>query len=151
MLVSDGAPPQVVAFNLNARPRNSPRAGVVTMCSTACVKPTQVLPQVSPIELQQLLSDACGKPVLFLDIREPEELVRSGVEGLRNLPMSELPMYWDELKSAEAVYLFCSQGNRSLMATETLTRLGLTNVNNVTGGYNAWVSLGLPVKKSALS
>lgn len=137
----------VVNFNLNAKPRNAPRAGAMTMCASACIRPTTPLSRKSAAEFRDLLEQSRGKAVLFLDVREPEEFSRGHIEGMDNLPLGDLVMRWRDLESADAVVLACDQGVRSRIAGETLMRLGLQNVIDLNGGFIAWVGAGFPVRK----
>lgn len=146
-LESGVALPQVITFNLSASPRSFPRSGVQTMCATACAKPATPLARKSPTEWRELMGGSGDRSSLFIDIREPEEFARGHVEGMRNLPMSELPLHWNELISADKVYISCDRGLRSRYVADTLNRLGMTNVADLEGGYIAWVTAGLPVKK----
>ena len=41
--------------------------------------------------------------------------------------------------------MICGTGYRSTVATSVLQRAGVTDIVNVTGGMNAWLSAGLPV------
>ena len=50
-----------------------------------------------------------------------------------------------ELAADRPVYVICRSGNRSRTASETLIRLGYSEVYNVEGGINAWLDAGLPV------
>ena len=52
----------------------------------------------------------------------------------------------DELKAAKRVYFSCLGGFRSGLATKTLNYLGHPDAVNVTGGYKAWSSAGLPTQ-----
>ena len=45
------------------------------------------------------------------------------------------------------VYLICASGHRSAKGAKTLLELGYTEVYSVSGGIQAWLSAGLPVKR----
>ncbi len=51
-----------------------------------------------------------------------------------------------ELAADKPVYVICNSGNRSRTASDTLIRLGFTEVYNVDGGIQAWLKAGLPVE-----
>ncbi len=51
-----------------------------------------------------------------------------------------------ELAAERAVYVICNSGNRSRTASDTLIRLGFTEVYNVDGGIQARLKAGLPVE-----
>ncbi|MBI3543372.1 MAG: rhodanese-like domain-containing protein [Deltaproteobacteria bacterium] len=95
--------------------------------------------------MRQLLSDERGRGTLFVDVREREEFAKARVEGVENLPMSEFVLHWDTLAGASRIFLVCDVGSRSLVAAETLMRLGLAHVGDLAGGMRAWVGSGLPI------
>lgn len=43
------------------------------------------------------------------------------------------------------VVVFCNEGYASSLAVQSLERLGLTNVADLRGGFQAWRAAGLPV------
>jgi sulfur-carrier protein adenylyltransferase/sulfurtransferase len=94
------------------------------------------VPEVTPEELRVELSGP--EPPLLVDVREPEELEISHLDGALAIPKGELPERIDELTRARSVVLFCRSGSRSSDATKTLMELGFQNVRSLRGGINAW-------------
>jgi rhodanese-related sulfurtransferase len=47
----------------------------------------------------------------------------------------------------KSVVIHCAAGSRSLLAAQTLQRLGFKNVSSMSGGFNDWSAKGLPVEK----
>jgi rhodanese-related sulfurtransferase len=45
--------------------------------------------------------------------------------------------------------LICNQGYQSSLAAYTLRQLGVTNIVDVIGGFEAWLAAGLPRIDSA--
>ena len=43
----------------------------------------------------------------------------------------------------------CASGGRSLLAAETLKKIGYTNVVSMSGGFNNWVQQGFPIESPA--
>ncbi|MEM7281444.1 MAG: rhodanese-like domain-containing protein [Pseudomonadota bacterium] len=97
-----------------------------------------------------------SKPIL-VDVREPYEFRRGFVPGAHNIPRGRLewaitghPMLKaladDEKKSAEII-VYCRSGARGALATDTLQKLGYTNVRSMQGGFLAWESAELTVEK----
>jgi sulfur-carrier protein adenylyltransferase/sulfurtransferase len=97
--------------------------------------PTGV-PEVTPEELQKELGGE--EPPLVVDVREPEELEISHLDGALAIPKGELPERVDELTRARSVVVFCRSGGRSAEAVRTLLELGFQNVRSLRGGINAW-------------
>jgi rhodanese-related sulfurtransferase len=44
------------------------------------------------------------------------------------------------------IVLYCGGGFRSVLAADTLTRMGYTRVSSMDGGYRGWTEAGLPVE-----
>lgn len=96
-----------------------------------------------------------GSP-LFVDIREPGELVSSGaIPGAHHAPRGMLEFYADPASPyhqpvfdpTRRVVLYCASGGRSSLATKALQELGYENVAHVDGGLKAWNESGLPTAK----
>jgi rhodanese-related sulfurtransferase len=51
----------------------------------------------------------------------------------------------------QTVIVICNEGYSSSLAAATLHRLGLRRATDVVGGFQAWLSSGLPVCKPPLS
>jgi rhodanese-related sulfurtransferase len=49
----------------------------------------------------------------------------------------------------QAIVVFCQEGYSSVLAVSSLARLGLSNVHDLAGGFEAWAAAGLPTTASA--
>jgi sulfur-carrier protein adenylyltransferase/sulfurtransferase len=105
-------------------------------CGVAAVPVASGIPEVAPEELRHELDGP--EPPLLVDVREPEELTISHLEGALPIPKGELPERVDELTRARSVVVFCRSGGRSADAVRTLLDLGFRNVRSLRGGINAW-------------
>lgn len=97
-----------------------------------------------------------GDPgVLFVDVREGEELqktgwLRGGVHVLRGLlefqadPSS--PTHKPEFVENRKLILFCASGGRSVLATEALKDIGIDEVAHVEGGFPPLRDAGVPLE-----
>ncbi len=94
------------------------------------------VPEVTPEALRDEL--AGPEPPLLVDVREPEELEISHLDGALAIPKGELPERVDELTRARSVVVFCRSGGRSADATRLLLELGFRHVRSLRGGINAW-------------
>lgn len=98
-----------------------------------------VLSQVCPSEIDALVSAG----TLVIDVREPEDHVKSNVPGSVNISISVLA----EKAAAQipskqaAVICYCNGGSRGPRAVAELEKLGYTNVRSIAGGLRAYVSL----------
>ena len=97
-----------------------------------------------------------GQASLLLDVREPAEWEKGHIPGALLAPRGMLEWYADpttpyakpELttKRDARIIVACASGGRSALATETLQKMGYTNVVNMTGGFNEWSKQGFPVE-----
>ncbi len=105
-------------------------------CGVGPTAPVAGVPEITPEELKAELTGA--DPPMLVDVREPEELAISHLDGAVAIPKGELPERVDELTRARSVVVFCRSGGRSADAVETLLELGFQNVRSLRGGINAW-------------
>ena len=95
--------------------------------------------------------------VVFVDIRDIRELVREGkIPGAQHAPRGMLEFWVDpespyhkELFSQDKRFIFyCASGWRSTLATQTVQKMGMTNVCHLAGGFTAWKEAHAEVEKS---
>ena len=90
------------------------------------------------------LPDPLPDGVVLLDVREPVEWAHGHAEGAIHIPLSAMPVRWQEVADAERVYVVCKVGGRSAQAAMLLDSQGIDAVN-VDGGMLAWESSGRPL------
>lgn len=83
----------------------------------------------------------------LIDVRSPGEFRASHPKGARNLSPADIKKEPKGLKPDDELLVICLSGHRSSRAARQLAGMGFTNVSNVHGGLNAWMSAGLPLKK----
>jgi hydroxyacylglutathione hydrolase len=101
--------------------------------------PLERLPQVSPDELA-----AEADTGFLLDVRGESEWAGGHLAGATLIPLPELADRMGEVPSDRPVVVQCQSGSRSAIAASLLRARG-RRVRNLTGGYSAWVTAGLPV------
>ena len=74
--------------------------------------------------------------VTLLDLREPDEVLVSGIEGAINLPFSAGFEQLDTIPKDKPVVVFCRVGDWSEQRAEILADRGY-DVSTLDGGYNA--------------
>ena len=81
-----------------------------------------------------------GEPFLLLDVRQPEENRTAKIDGSVLIPMGELGDRLDELEKHRdrRIVVHCHHGGRSLQVTQALRSRGFDQVQNMTGGIDAW-------------
>ncbi|MEM7777054.1 MAG: rhodanese-like domain-containing protein [Pseudomonadota bacterium] len=107
----------------------------------------QQVPRMSPEEAKSLV----GKPdVLFLDVREAEEVAKSGkVAGALAIPRGlvefradpDSPLHDAAFDRAKTIVAYCASGGRSALVGQTLKDMGYPHVRNL-GGFKGWVDAG---------
>lgn len=100
-----------------------------------CATSPSSIPEISPSELQHLLSEGS---VTLIDVREDFERAISRIEPSTHLPLGELPTRWKTLSPETPLVLYCRSGQRSLRACRELTMKGFRCLN-LRGGLLAWI------------
>ncbi len=107
----------------------------------------RIVPEVSPADLQSRLSG--GEQIVVIDVREPEEFARGKIPGAYTIPRGVLEMQVDgRLPRESTVVLYCGAGGRSALAAKSLADMGYEKVENLQGGWGAWMQSGLPVEQA---
>ncbi|MBN8509053.1 MAG: hypothetical protein J0L57_10610 [Burkholderiales bacterium] len=109
--------------------------------------------ELMPWDLQALLESPA--PPLVVDVREPHEFALARMAGALGVPRGvlEAACEWDyddtvpELAAARGrpVVVVCRSGNRSLLAADTLRRLGFADVASLATGLRGWNDAELPL------
>lgn len=80
------------------------------------------------MDLFELLSN---ETVQIIDVRTESEFKDGHVNNSRNIPVDQVPNFVDEFnKMPKPIVLCCASGARSGMATEYLSKAGVTDVYN---------------------
>ncbi|XP_023311468.1 heat shock protein 67B2-like isoform X2 [Anoplophora glabripennis] len=94
-----------------------------------------------------------SKKVLLIDVREPEELLETGVlPSSINIPLGNLESVLRDMSNEEFLKKYgrekpnehfplifsCKLGKRSATACEICQRLGFKNIKNYAGGWTGW-------------
>ncbi|MEW9623324.1 molybdopterin-synthase adenylyltransferase MoeB [Rhodanobacter geophilus] len=106
------------------------------------------VPEIPPAEA--LARQAQG--ALLVDVREEGERAAGMPAGALGLSRGflELRIEQAEPDRARPLLVLCGSGMRSLLAAESLQRMGYREVASVAGGFGRWKSEGLPVSAAAL-
>jgi rhodanese-related sulfurtransferase len=89
-----------------------------------------------------------GAPLFILDVREPDEFGKGHIPKAINIPRGLLEFkIASTIPDKEAKILaYCKSGGRACLACSTLQELGYKNVENIAGGWQAWLKAGYPVE-----
>lgn len=117
-------------------------------CESWLAQLRQCVREISPAEA--LARQAVG--ALLIDIREDTERAAGSAANAAGLSRGFLELQIERLQADRdhPILLLCGQGQRSLLAAESLQRLGYREVSSVAGGFDQWKAAGLPVTASAL-
>jgi glyoxylase-like metal-dependent hydrolase (beta-lactamase superfamily II)/rhodanese-related sulfurtransferase len=76
--------------------------------------------------------------LLVIDVRRPGEFAEGHITGAINIPLSDLadPGSMAQINEADNLYIQCSAGYRSVIASSLLKRQGIHNLRNVLYGWN---------------
>ena len=111
-----------------------------------------LVPRISAQDAKAMVGRA---DVLFLDVREPGEVIASGkVPGALNVPRGLVefradpssPLHDAAFDRARTVVAYCASGGRSALVGKVLMEMGYKNVHNL-GGFKAWLDADGEVEK----
>lgn len=103
----------------------------------------EYIPQVTAQDLQELREREADRTVV-LDVREAGEVSGGAIERSIRIPLGELQSRIGELDRKKLLVVHCKGGYRSSIATSLLRRAGFRDIANLTGGFDAWKTAGLP-------
>ncbi len=91
-------------------------------------------------------------PIVFLDIREPEQVALGYIKGSVFIRGDEVEMSARHLLPDKEVpvLLYCSEGVRSRFTALTLKDMGYKDVRGLAGGFKAWMEAGYEVEADSL-
>ena len=104
---------------------------------------------------QQAFDQLRARTAILIDIRDIRELQREGqIDGAFHAPRGMLefwadpqsPYHKDVFARSGNLILFCASSWRSALAAKALQDMGMNNIFEMDGGFNAWKSAGLPIK-----
>jgi sulfur-carrier protein adenylyltransferase/sulfurtransferase len=81
--------------------------------------------------------------VIVLDVREDKEYNLGTIPGAITIGRSNLEKNVEaQVPREKTVIVFCSSGNRSVFAAETLRSMGYEHVRSLKEGFSGWVAEG---------
>ncbi len=109
--------------------------------------------EIQPWDLKDLIDS--GRSPLLLDVREADEFARLRIPGSVNVPRGVLEQSceWDyeetlpELASGRdrEIVLICRSGKRSVLAADTMQKLGFSSVVSLRSGVRGWNDFEQPL------
>lgn len=82
----------------------------------------------------------------IVDVRDADEFRKGSIKGARNMSRGTIELDAEEQfpDLHTPIVCYCGGGGRSALATESLQRMGYTNVRSLAGGFTAWKAAGFP-------
>jgi rhodanese-related sulfurtransferase len=101
------------------------------------------IPQITVQDFVELRNQDPDR-IAILDVREPGEVSGGVIENALCIPLGKLGSRLAELDREKLLVVHCKGGFRSSIATSLLRRAGFRDIANLTGGFDAWKTAGLP-------
>ena len=90
-----------------------------------------------------------GQKLMLIDVREDTEWQAGHASSAVHISRGTLEREIEKAApdKAQRVVLYCHSGARSALATDTLQKMGYTNVFSLAGGFASYQAGGLPSQK----
>lgn len=96
--------------------------------------------EVKVDELDELINQV--PDLQIIDVRNPDELRKLGhIPGAINIPLDQIRDRLDEIDKAHPILLYCAKGLRGYLSTLILHHNGFKELNNLAGGYTAYLNM----------
>ena len=94
--------------------------------------------EIDAAAVKQMLDG--GEKLLLVDVREQDEHDIARIPGATLIPMKQIPTSLERLEAYRdgRIVVHCHHGGRSMRVTQWLRQQGYANVQNLTGGIDAW-------------
>jgi adenylyltransferase/sulfurtransferase len=89
---------------------------------------------VEEISAEAILNQVDNQEVLFLDVRNEDELPKIAFKNSIQIPLMNLESEIEKLNPKQTIYVFCQSGMRSKIAVELLQKKEFKDVKSVVGG-----------------
>lgn len=101
--------------------------------------------EISIDEVRRKLESGNAK---LIDVREDSEWAAGHARGAQHLGRGVIERDIEQSvpdKNAELI-LYCGGGFRSALATDSLQKMGYTNISSMAGGWRGWQAAGGPIE-----
>lgn len=108
-----------------------------------------VRPRVREISIPETREQLANDPnIHFIDVREDAEWAQGHAAGAQHIGRGVIERDIERLipdKNAHVI-LYCGGGYRSILAADSLQKMGYTNVESMAGGWTGWRNSGAPTE-----
>jgi hydroxyacylglutathione hydrolase len=102
------------------------------------------IPQMNAKEVREAITSGDAD---LLDVRSAAEHAESRIPGAVNIPLGHLPRRVDEVSIERPLVVHCASGHRSAIAATVLSRAGVRDVINASGGIEEYLQAEYPVEE----
>lgn len=101
---------------------------------------------ITSVSASEFSSEVQEEGAVILDIRTSQEYNTGRIAGAVNIDYyrSDFKNQLEKLDRNQAYKLYCNSGNRSGGALKIMQEMGFTNVVELNGGIQSWISAKLP-------
>ena len=104
--------------------------------------------RIQEVSIAEVLKrHASGERMNLIDVREDREWLHSHIPGARHLSKGtierDIEVYYRKVEVE--LILYCSDGNRSALAANSLCQMGYEGACSMTGGFKGWKAAGGPI------
>jgi rhodanese-related sulfurtransferase len=112
--------------------------------------------RVRQVTVDQVREGLADGTMLLVDVRDIRELEKEGrIPGAVHAPRGMLEFWVDPASpyhrpvfaTDRTIVLFCAMSWRSALAAAALQDMGVENIADMDGGFQAWVAAGAPVER----
>lgn len=93
--------------------------------------------QIEEIAAEAIFNEIENDEVLFLDVRNQEEIPKINFKNGIQIPLMNLEIEIEKLSPNQTIYIYCQSGIRSKIAAELLQKKNFKNVKSISGGVLA--------------
>ncbi|WPO78727.1 HesA/MoeB/ThiF family protein [Flavobacterium sp. KACC 22761] len=97
--------------------------------------------EIKEISFELILEEINNDGILFLDVRNEDELPKMSLQHQIKIPLMHLENEIEKLDKNQTIYIFCQSGIRSKIAVELLQKHQFKNIKSIAGGALAMKSL----------
>ena len=101
------------------------------------------------ISVREAAAQGEADNAFLLDVRGFDEFATGHAPAAVCIPLPDLERRAGEVPADRPVLVMCQSGGRSALAAARLRALGMDNITDVTGGFQAWRQAGLPTLKQS--
>jgi rhodanese-related sulfurtransferase len=95
-------------------------------------------PKISYTALELMDELKKRNDILLIDIREPHELAKKGIENSIHIPMGDIQNKIPTLPKDKDIIIFCHLGFRSKQVRNYLRKIGFYKAAHLKGGLYSW-------------